>query len=226
MRRTNIPELLDFDLGTPAEISRSLADLRSLNRYFGGYSTTLSLIERVLKSAPGSAHWSYLDVAGASGDGAQYTSQRLERLGVHLHVTVLDRSAAHLSSTEASIEMERICADALCLPFRDATFDLVGSSLFLHHLDPREVISCLDEALRVSRKAVLINDLERSPLHYAFAVCGKPIYRSRLTRHDAPASVRRAYSSEEMLELMKQTGATGIEMKRHFFYRLGAILWK
>jgi len=82
------------------------------------------------------------------------------------------------------------------------------------------------EALRVARTAVLINDLIRHPLHLALVYAGVPMYRSRLTRHDAPASVRQAYTPEEMCTMLKLTSAAKIEMSRHYLFRMGVIAWK
>jgi hypothetical protein len=53
-----------------------------------------------------------------------------------------------------------------------------------------------------------------------------PLYRSRLTRHDAPASVRQAYTKEEMLDMLRRTGAARIEMKSYYLFRMGVIVWK
>ena len=112
------------------------------------------------------------------------------------------------------------------MPFADRSFDVVGSSLFIHHLEPAEVIAFTQEAMRVCRTAVVVNDLLRSSPHYAFALAGRLLYRSRLTRHDAPVSVRRAYTPAELFSLLQQVPATRIQMSRHYFFRLGAILWR
>jgi hypothetical protein len=224
MQRTTTPELLDTDAGTPDEVAASLADLRWFNRYFGGLSTTYYLLYRVVRALKFPASVSYLDVAGASADGARFAAERLRRSGTELDLIVLDRSAAHLCTSGPG--SARVCGDALALPFADRSVDVVGSSLFLHHLDAPELVAFSREALRVCRSAVIMNDLSRSRLHYAFAVAGRPLYRSRLTRHDAPVSVQRAYTSTEMHVLLQQTPCARIEISRHYFFRLGVILWK
>ena len=99
------------------------------------------------------------------------------------------------------MEGRAVAGDALALPFRGASFDLLSSTLFAHHLSPQELVQFVNEALRVCRVAVLINDLVRHPLHMSLVYAGMPLYRSRLTRHDAPASVRQAYTVEEMQSL-------------------------
>jgi Methyltransferase domain len=119
-----------------------------------------------------------------------------------------------------------VAADALALPFPDAAFDLVSCSLFVHHLSPEQVTTFARESLRVCRHAVLVNDLIRSPLHLALVYAGTPLYRSRITRHDAPASVRQAYTIEEMRAFFQQAGAASVDIQRHYLYRMGVIAWK
>ena len=84
----------------------------------------------------------------------------------------------------------------------------------------------MNESLRVARVAALVNDLRRSPAHLALTYAGFALYRSRLTRHDAPASVRRAYTPEEVRELLQATRADSVEMSNHYLFRMGAIAWK
>jgi ubiquinone/menaquinone biosynthesis C-methylase UbiE len=119
-----------------------------------------------------------------------------------------------------------VVADALALPFPDSTFDLIASSLFVHHLSPEHATTFARESLRVCRLAVLVNDLIRDPLHLALVYAGTPLYRSRLTRHDAPASVRQAYTMKEMRAFFQQAGAASVEIQRHYLYRMGVLAWK
>ena len=49
MKRVVIPELLDTDCGTPSEVAASLGDLRRINRWFGGVTTTDEMIWRVAR---------------------------------------------------------------------------------------------------------------------------------------------------------------------------------
>ena len=122
--------------------------------------------------------------------------------------------------------MRSVGGNALALPFQDSAFDIVSSSLFVHHLQPEQVVLFVREALRVCRVAVLINDLVRHPLHLAVAYAGVPLYRSRLTRNDAPASVRQAYTVNEMRNFLEKAEASRVEIHRQYFFRMGAIAWK
>jgi hypothetical protein len=222
MQRVNAPEILDSDTCPPIEVEQSLRDLSRINRWFGGVATTRKLIERVA-SVTGTKSFSVLEVAAGFGEVPKVAGQQLARKGITLDVTHLDRARSHLLAGNRAV-----VADALALPFPDATFDLVSCSLFAHHLEPAELARFAGEALRVSRSAVLINDLIRHPLHLAFVYAGFPLMRSYVSRVDGPASVRRAYVPEEMQRILASgvKPGTRIEISRHFLFRMGVILWK
>jgi ubiquinone/menaquinone biosynthesis C-methylase UbiE len=220
VKRVPTAELLDSDAGTPAEIAASLKDLEFFNHRFGGVATTEALVAHVAERSALSS-LSFLEVASGSGYVAQTTRQQLEKRGVRIEITLSDRSRSHLRNGNRAV-----AADALALPFRNRSFDVVSCNLFVHHMAPQEVQRFADEALRVCRVAVLINDLVRHPLHLALVYAGIPLYRSRLTRHDAPASVRQAYTPEEMQELLRHTAAGRVEIQHHYLFRMGVIAWK
>ncbi len=219
VRRVVTPELLDSDSGTPDEISDSLTDLRDINRRFGGIATTRSMIEKVAL-ATGKREFTLLDVAAGSGDVVADVRRNLAP-NIDFKYTLLDAARSHLNGYKSSV-----VADALALPFRDESFDLVSSSLFLHHLEPEDINRFMTEALRVCRVAVLINDLRRSAIHLALIYAGFPTFRSRLTRHDSVASLRRSYTIEEVQRMLRITGAARVDIQPHFLYRMGVIAWK
>lgn len=220
MRRIPTAELLDTDAGTAAEVAASLRDLQRINRWFGGISTTLSMVRRIAQ-ATGQRELTLLEVAAGSGDVPGRVRARLARNGIQLRIVLLDRAVTHLDSVRPAV-----AGDALALPFQDASFDLVSSSLFAHHLPPDAVVAFAQEALRVCRTAVLVNDLIRDPLHLGLIYAGLPLFRSHITRHDSVASVKQAYTVTEMRDMFKRTPAKKIEITRHYLYRMGVIAWK
>jgi len=221
MKRCTIPELLDSDAGTPSEIAASLSDLNGINRRFGGIATTQSLVEHVAREL-GAKSLSLLEVAAGAGAVPEAVAAAMAERGIRMEVTLLDRAASHLTNGNP----RTVAGDALALPFSDNSFDLVSCSLFVHHLAPDGVVRFLNEGLRVCRTAVLINDLIRHTAHLGLVYAGMPLYRSRLTRHDAPASVRQAYTVNEMEQMLRQSKAARVEITRHFLFRMGVVAWK
>jgi hypothetical protein len=221
MRRVNTPEILDSDSCPPEEIAASLRDMSRINRWFGGVATTRRMIERVA-SATGRKHFSMLEVAAGFGEVPKVAAQQLGRKGITVDITYLDRAQSHLLEGDRAV-----VADALALPFPDGSFDLVSSSLFAHHLEPDELARFGSEACRVSRCAVLINDLIRSGIHLALVYAGFPLMRSYVSRFDGPASVRKAYVAEEVRNTLSSgvPRGTRIDVSWHYLFRMGVIMW-
>ena len=232
MKRTVSAEWLDTDAGSDSEISEALNDLRHINSWFGGVSTSTSTIKYVAEAAKKKS-LSMLEVAAGSGYVAERVARQLEKQQVDLNVTLLDRASSHLESRlfnngghGRNPANRVVVGDALALPFAHQSFDLVSCNLFVHHLDSAQIVQFVNEALRCCRLGVVINDLIRNSLHLALVYTSLPLYRSRITRNDAPASVRQAYTSEELGDILRQTTAARIEIHKHFLFRMGAIAWK
>lgn len=219
MKRVVTPELLDAEAWTAPQLGVALADLDRINRWFGGISTMTAMVERVARTG-GARDLSMLDVGGAGGDVARRAAERLLRSGTRLEIAVADRAASHLRRG-----VPGVAADAAALPFRDNSFDVVACSLLVHHLHPVAVKNFVREGLRVCRRAVLINDLRRSPLHLALVYAGFPLFRSPLTRNDGPASVRAAYTSAEIRELLSDVPGR-VEIRNSYLYRMQVMVWK
>jgi ubiquinone/menaquinone biosynthesis C-methylase UbiE len=222
MKRVPQKELLDDDLGTPAEIAAAISDLRHINRWFGGIQTTKTLLREALRESNLTSA-TLLEVASGDGFCVREAADQLQFEGLQFEITLLDRRPSHLPSNNG---IRSVVGDALNLPFTEASFDFVSCGLFVHHLDPDSVVCCLSEALRVCRHAVLVNDLRRSAAHLALVYLGLPLFRSRLTWNDAPASVRQAYEPEEISELLKKTSASRFDISDHYLYRMAVTAWK
>lgn len=225
MKRVVIPELLDNDSGTPAEIATALTDLRHINQWFGGIAVTQSMIAQISRRL-GVSSLSLLEVAAGAGFVPQAATRRLRNSGIQLQVALLDRASSHLKNNSGNGTWAAVAGDATALPFADQSFDVVSCCLFAHHLEPQEVVQFVNDALRVCRRAVIINDVVRDPIHLALVYLSLPLYRSHFTHHDAPASVRRAYTVAEMHQILQGSTAASVEIKRYPLFRMGAIAWK
>lgn len=224
MRQILASELLDEDLGTPAEIQRSLNELWWINQHLGGVSTWRRLLDLWWASqAPPPRHIRLLDVGAGTGEMAVAIAAELRARGCAAETWALDRRDSHLRGGGG------VVGDALRLPVADGSVDLVTCNLFFHHFHdgPGEPVATrlLAEMLRAASNAVLINDLDRGWLPYlTIQILG--LRFSRITRHDGPRSVRQAYTAGELEALVGATRAARYEVRRLWPYRLGMILWK
>jgi SAM-dependent methyltransferase len=224
--RIRSQEWLDDDLGTPEEIQRSFDDLWRINRWLGGVSGCLHLLETYFERR-GSRHARILDVGSGDSRLAVHLQRELARRNRSLEFVALDRRLSHLRNGNDSLGMlSRVAADVSNLPFAEKSFDVVMCNLFLHHFSEDETVELLRRFAGVASDAVLINDLERNLLPYLFIRLGWPFARSRITRHDGAASVRQAYTKDELATLASRAGFPHFEIERLPAYRLGLALWK
>ena len=220
MKRVAIDELLDTDSGSPEEVASSIRDLVNINRWFGGISSGAAMLEKVAAKLNRS-RLSVLEVASGSGEVSRLVAERLAKKDIKLDLTLMDRAPSHLGN-----HFPRVAGDAVAIPFRDNSFDVVSCNLFAHHLSPPQLLQFAREGVRVSRAVFLINDVVRNPLHLALVYAGLPLFRSRLTWHDAPASVRQAYTIAEMREMLRSVPNASLDISRHYLFRMNLQLWK
>ena len=234
MKRVDAPEILDSGNCSLRETQSVLKVLGRVNRWFGGVATTQKMVERAA-FATGAKQFSMLEVAAGLGELPELVRLNLARRGISLHTTLLDRAQTHLPAASANgtnhiSQSHGVVADALALPFADEAFDLVSCNLFAHHLDAEPLANFAREGLRVSRCALLINDLVRHPLHLSLAYAGYPIMRNRVAWLDGLTSVRRAYVPCEIRSILESAVAADtnstIEISRNFLFRMGVIVWK
>ncbi len=223
MRRIPAREWLDDDLGTPEEVRASLDDLWWLNRKWGGLSSYGELLREALDGARG-RRLRWLEVGAGTGQVTEALRRQLASDGYALEPCLLDRSPTHLRPAGGvASRLPAVAGDVLRAPFEDASFDLVSCSLFLHHFSGEAAVAMLAAMARLSRGAVVVNDLARSwPLYVFVHLLGR-FAASRLTRHDAPLSVRQAYTLEELRELAQAAGLKRFSTRRVRPYRLGLV---
>ena len=233
MQRVDAEEILDSDGCSAHDVQGVLAVLDWVNRWFGGVATTRKMVERVAQVA-GAKRLSLLEVAAGSGEVPERVCAEVAGRGIMLNVTLLDRARSHLPSIHRINEdcgpaTSAVVADALALPFSDGAFDLVSCSLFAHHLNAQQLAQFAREGLRVSRRALLINDLIRHPVHLALAYASFPLMRrSRIAWLDGLTSVRRSYVPDEIRSVLASAFSpeVRVEISCNYLYRMGVIVWK
>ena len=220
MRRIDEPELLDEHDAPRRDVERSLRDLQRINRFLGGIRTYRKLIVR---AAPDRAAPLRIVDLGAG------TADCLESLADYPKLTpiAIDFNIIHLRYRQAGSRVHRVVADATRLPLRDGAVDLVTSAHFFHHFTPDENVAILRDALRAARRGVIVNDTRRHrlPLLFVQLLCALRLF-GRITRSDAPASVRRGYTDDEAGEIGRKVNPSTVDTTRIWPFRFGLFLWK
>lgn len=225
LARRTTAEHLDAAGHDPRVLAESLAHVGAVDRWLGGGRA----VRRHLKglAEPGPARLTVLDVG--TGDGvvlerlARWLLRRghaVRAVGVDHHPEVV--AVANRPRQGRSRLVHLVRADGLRLPLADRSVDVALATLTLHHFAAEQAVELVREMARVSRRAVLISDLERSRLHYLGArVLSATLWRGNpVTRHDGPLSVLRSFTPDELRTIGHQAGLSEVRVVRHAFFRL------
>jgi 2-polyprenyl-3-methyl-5-hydroxy-6-metoxy-1,4-benzoquinol methylase len=171
-----------------------------------------------------------LDIASGGGDVIIGVSKLAARHGVELEAHGWDISPTAVAHAQTAADSAKVsCSfyvhNALIddLP-RD--FDIILSTLFLHHLTNNDARDLLRRMAEAARHCVLIDDLCRNRLGYLYAWTGaRLLTRSRIVHVDGPLSVRAAYTIAEFTQLARDAGMHDVKYRRHWPQRF-LMTWK
>ncbi len=105
-------------------------------------------------------------------------------------------------------------------------YDVVFSSLFLHHLSEEQAVNLLQRMARASRRMVLISDLARCRLGWLAAyLATRVLTTSDVVHTDGPLSVEGAFTPEEALALAHRAGLHGATVIRRWPFRF-LLTWR
>jgi len=172
---------------------------------------------------------SVLDLACGGGDVAvglwRWARRRrleLEITGVDISPTAVQRSRRLARRLLAPVQFRRL--DVLADPWGEpgrGGFDVVVSSLFVHHLDPPQAVALLRKMTDAARRSVLVHDLRRATGGWLLAQTAcRLLSRSPIIHVDGPRSVEGAFTLEEMAELCRAAELTSAVVRRCWPYRL------
>lgn len=234
--RIDCAELIDDPAQPLSDLRASMKDVQFVNRFLGGTPVVTRQVAEWLRSARLDPVLigrpiTFLDVATGSGDLPKAILGIAQREGVDMRMIGLDFSAPILQIARDVIgahhQIRLIRGDAFCLPFGDNSIDFVLCSLAFHHLGLAGSITALREMERVSRRGWLVNDLRRAwSAWYLFRGVSAITRMNRLTRHDGPASVLRAYSLAEYMSIPEAIGLQAgrdFTVRRSLFYRVAIL---
>jgi ubiquinone/menaquinone biosynthesis C-methylase UbiE len=227
LARSDRMELMDAPVDDPAELAENFRDIERVNRLLGGTSIILRHLPALIPPAP-AGPITILDLATGSADIPLAVVRWAKRRHLDVQVIASDYAPDILDVARARCAGESGIAlteyDARALPLPNQSVDIVLCSLALHHFDPADAVRVLREMHRLGRRGFIVNDLRRERLAFAAAwVAAHLTTRNRLTRHDAPLSVRRAYTPAELAGLLDQAGVDGASITTHPWFRMAAV---
>jgi ubiquinone/menaquinone biosynthesis C-methylase UbiE len=219
MKRSYETEIMDDFSIRDARIDKALHELKIINKFLGGISTTISALKYFIRSR--NPEIKILDIGSGSSDNLIAARAKYP----DLKIISLDKNLRSLSGSNNLLE--KINSDAFCLPFKNGSIDIVHTSLFIHHFTEEQINILLKEFLRIATLGVIINDLQRS----YFALLGIKILtvlfsKSEMVKNDAPLSVKRGFKKHEILKLLSDASIIDLVIKRKWAFRWMIVIKK
>ncbi len=219
MKRSYQQELMDDFSIQDERIDTALVELKIINKYLGGISTTKSALELTIRN--NNDEVKILDIGSGSSDNLIAAKNSFP----NIRISSLDKNLRTLTATKNLIP--KINSDAFYLPFKNNSWDLVHVALFLHHFNENQIKKLLKEFLRISKKGIIINDLERS----YFALLGIKLLtilfsKSEMVKHDAPISVKRGFSKSDLINLFNEQNIANYTINRKWAFRWMVVIKK
>jgi 2-polyprenyl-3-methyl-5-hydroxy-6-metoxy-1,4-benzoquinol methylase len=205
------------------EHGSALDGLARLNRWSFAPSTLWSAVAEIARAER--RPLTLLDVACGGGDLPVALARRARRAGLPLEVSGCDRSPTALAHARALAQRHDVpvrfvrrdvIADAL-----PGSADIVTCSLFLHHLADAEAVALLGAMRDAAKQAVLACDLKRSRTGLLLATTfSRLLCRSPVVHADGPASVRAAFTKDELVGHARRAGLDGARVRNVFPERM------
>lgn len=226
--RRNEEELMDLPSTTRPEFIQALYDIQWVNTNLGGISAILEELADMISlraKADLNQPFTILDLGTGSADipralvdwSRSQPEIKFKILAIDLHPVAVDISK-QLNDNYPEIQV--VQADALHLNEPDSSFDVVISSMFMHHLQNEQATRLLQEMARLCRIGFIVNDLERHPLAWVgIKTLGLLTGKGRIFKNDAPLSVLRGFTYPDLIALKKSANLPDLQIWHRKPYR-------
>jgi 2-polyprenyl-3-methyl-5-hydroxy-6-metoxy-1,4-benzoquinol methylase len=150
--RTKQVELMDDLTMTGELLGDTLDQLANINRWLGGNSVTLKGLKKILKNEQKNRPITVIDLGCGNGDMLRKVANYGKKEGYNFKLIGIDANeytvnyAKKLSQNYD--EINYLQQDVFSNEFKNISYDIVLSTLFLHHFTENEIVDVLAKRLK------------------------------------------------------------------------------
>lgn len=197
------------DFSMKGELLRDTLDkLGKINKWLGGNHVTLDGLRQLLKNQPKDKTYTIVDLGCGHGDIlrliADYGRKHeysFNLIGIDANQDAIDY-AVELSEDYDELSFKKM--DVFSEEFQTLNYDIVLSTLFLHHLNQDEIHALLKMISSKAKLGVVINDLHRNRMAYGLFKLLGLVISNHIIVQDGLTSILRAFKREELENISKQ----------------------
>lgn len=197
----------DFSIDGPV-LHDTLNKLASINRWLGGNKVTMDGLKYLLKEQPEKQNYRIIDIGCGGGDILREIADFGRRKNLIFKLVGIDaneetvRYARQISSTYPEISYEH--CDIFSKEFRAMNYDIVLSTLFLHHFGDQELSELINQMINKATMGIIINDLHRNILAYYLFKFLCLFISNTMVKEDGLTSVLRGFKKHELEKLAER----------------------
>ena len=213
-------ELLDRDDIPFEDIRQNMQELNFINTWLGGHAITTEAFKMLCGNKK---QISVCEIGCGGGDNLLAIEKWCNKNGINVQLTGIDMKPECIIFAEGrtafSSPVKWITSDYHKVSFPTKP-DIIFSSLFCHHFTDEELIFQLQWMNENAQAGFFINDLQRHFLaYYSIKILSRVFSKSYLVKNDAPLSVLRGFTKNELQHLLEQAAIKGFEVKWKWAFR-------
>jgi 2-polyprenyl-3-methyl-5-hydroxy-6-metoxy-1,4-benzoquinol methylase len=223
-QRTEAIEVMD-DFSINGKILHDTLDtLANINKWLGGNKVTLNGLKKVIKNHPKKEPLTIIDLGCGGGDILRKVANFAKKQGYTIKLIGIDANkdamvyARQLSKNYPEISF--IDCDIFSDEFESLQYDVVLTTLFLHHFKEDQIINILSRTRQKAKLGIVVNDLHRSRVaYYLFKLVCLTI-KNQMVIDDGLTSILRGFKHKELESFSKELQVTPqIKWKWAFRYQ-------
>ncbi len=222
--RSHMAEIMDdFSIGG-LELNKTLITLGRINRWLGGTRVTLNGIKKILNGHPKEQEITILDLGCGGGDILRDVAEFGKKKGYSFKIIGVDANESTLEyAKELTHSFQNISflhCDIFSDEFNRLEYDLVLTSLFLHHFDDKQLEKLIKGILGKASIGIVVNDLHRHIIAYFLFRLLCLFTTNDMVKEDGLISILKGFKRDELIRISENIGAVySVKWKWAFRYQ-------
>lgn len=211
-------------------LQNTLDQLVLINKRLGGNKATIDGLHALVKAQPKDVALSIVDLGCGSGDILRAVADYGRKNSFTFNLTGIDANAYTVNyAKKLSMnypEISYIKMDVQAAAFSGIPFDMVITTLFLHHFTNQEIEGLLIPIVNKARIGVVINDLHRSSVAFFLFKVISLFIKNPMIKKDGAISVLRGFKKYELINISKKLNNTVSSIRWRWAFRYQWIIKK
>lgn len=229
-QRSEQVEIMDDLLCSGKVVDQTLKELDNINKWLGGNEVTIHALNQLLKKRSKNKIISIVDLGCGSGEMLkliQHWSKKnnyiLSLTGIDANPGIVNYAKNHLKDYPA---IEFLSMNIFEESFWNNKYDVVVSTLFFHHFTSKQLIEFFKQLKNHVGIGIIINDIHRHWFAYhSIRLITRFFSRSPMVKYDAPLSVLRAFTRNELKIILSGAGISNYQIRWRWAFRWQVIVY-